>query len=90
MIAEGQVKLVTQFNPFTKKYNKLKHVSEDCDLLIGKSAAGIGNISKTLSENLIGLVQSGQWLGEETILMKAPLIYTAIAVSDVKLFKVTI
>ena len=55
-----------------------------------KNASGLGNMSKTISENHIGLVQSGQWLGEETVLMKAPLIYSAIAVTDVKLFKVSL
>jgi CRP-like cAMP-binding protein len=54
------------------------------------NASGIGNISKTISENNIGLVQEGQWLGEELHLLKVPLLYSAIAVTDVKLFKVSI
>ena len=90
LIAEGQVKIVTQFNPFTQKYNKQKGLTEDCEAALSKNASGIGSLSRTINENLIGLVQSGQWLGEEIVLMNAPLIYSAVAVTDVKLFKVSL
>ena len=55
-----------------------------------KSASGLGNISKTVAESNIGLVQAGQWLGEEIALLHVPMIYSAIAVTDVKLLKVSL
>ena len=51
---------------------------------------GIGNISRTIAENNIGLVLSGQWLGEEIILLEIPMIYSAVALTDVRLFKVSV
>lgn len=55
-----------------------------------KNANGLGNLSKTVQENNIGLFQSGQWVGEEIALMKVPLIYSAIATTDVKILKVSV
>ncbi|TNV73816.1 hypothetical protein FGO68_gene16334 [Halteria grandinella] len=90
IVVSGQVRLVTSFNPFTQKYNKANKCEESTDQILLKNANGLGNISKTVSENNIGLMQSGQWLGEEIALMKVPLIYSAIATTDVKLLKVSV
>ena len=53
---EGSVKLVTITNPFTKKLNKLKKVYDKCDQLLLENASGMGNLSKTLVENNLGIV----------------------------------
>jgi len=55
-----------------------------------RNAAGLGTVSKTVADNNIGIVQHGQWLGEELILLKLPLIYSATALTDVKLLKVKV
>lgn len=39
------------------------------DKLLQRNMQGLGNISKTIAENNIGLVLSGQWLGEEIVLL---------------------
>lgn len=51
---------------------------------------GLGNISRTVASSTIGIVQSGQWLGEELVLMAVPMIYSAIALTDVKVFRVSV
>ncbi|CDW90213.1 UNKNOWN [Stylonychia lemnae] len=90
LIAQGQIKLTTTSNPYTQKYNKILKLNEKSEKLLLKNSAGLGNLSRTTVENNIGLVQQGQWLGEEFVLMKLPLLYTAIAVSDVKVLKVLV
>ena len=81
---------MTNNNPFTQKYNKMKRIFDNCGSIMIKSATGLGNVSKTIAENNIGLVQAGQWLGEEILLMKVPLVYSAVAVNDVKLFRISV
>jgi CRP-like cAMP-binding protein len=82
--------LSTLNNPFTQKHNQNKGIAPDTEKLLTRNAAGIGNISKTIAENNIGIVQKGQWLGEEMVLLKLPLLYSATALTDVKLFKVKV
>jgi CRP-like cAMP-binding protein len=58
--------------------------------ILQRNSKGIGNISKTIAENNIGLVMSGQWLGEEIILLQTPMLYSAVALTDVRLFKISV
>ena len=57
---------------------------------MNKSAAGISNLSKTIIENNLGYVSNGHWLGEEYVLLKIPMLYTAIAKNNVKVLKIPI
>eukprot|EP00347_Sterkiella_histriomuscorum_P018533 403345150 len=90
LIAKGQIRLTTTSNPYTQKYYKQLKLNENTEKLLLKNSAGIGNLSKTTIENNIGLVQQGQWLGEEFVLMNLPLLYSAVAVDEVKVLKVSI
>ena len=57
--------------------------------IISNSSVGAGTMSSTISQNHIGFVQGPNWIGEESLILDYPVIYSAIATSDnVRVLKV--
>lgn len=50
---------------------------------------GAGIISKTVNENFLGIYAQGIWVGDDSILLQIPLLYTATANTRVKVLAIS-
>ena len=71
IIAEGYVKVYATNNPFRRKeYNKQNILRNTMLDQIYDSASGNGHLCKTFNRANLGVVTSGQWLGEENVVLR--------------------
>ena len=58
LVAEGEIRLFSTSNPYTKQYYKKHKMNENSDQTL-RNASGLGHLSKTIVENNIGKVIKG-------------------------------
>jgi CRP-like cAMP-binding protein len=90
LIAEGEVRLTSNKNPYTQKYYKDNKIDSDSDKTLLANIGGTGNLSRTIVQNNLGCETKGQWLGEEYVLVKIPILYSALAIGSVKVLKINV
>jgi len=92
LIAEGEVRLYCDNNPFTGIAFRQEHAGLNSKAAISMmaNASSQGNLSRSLHSNHLAVMGAGQWLGEEFAIMDMPIVYTAVAFTSVKLLKIHI
>ena len=83
LIVEGQVLLQVTHNPITHIDYKARVGIEAHDVEdVHNTVTGKGNISLTINKAQVMCLGSGQWVGEEVVYAKMPIIYDAIIDSN--------
>ena len=105
IVAKGLVRLECMNNPYRKReYKKdglLGQMTKQSNSPIKgpkiggvhriyDKGSGVGNLSETFNKTNLGIVQNGQWVGDECCILKGeiPQIYTAICESVVLALKI--
>jgi hypothetical protein len=53
---------------------------------------GMGNLSHTLNKSILGVVSTGKWIGEETVILQGelPQLYSAVCLTEVKAYELNV
>ena len=90
LIAEGECTLHSKSNPFTGMALRSEHKGLDSKAAVTSMihSTAQGSLSHTLHTNPMGVMQAGQWVGEEFVMMDLPVIYSLVAKTPCKLLKI--